>query len=144
MCSSDLTSEGIYELRLANVTVAPGATAIVDADIEDLRGSEECPWVTIRAVSNDPVADGAITTEKLATGSVTSDKLATGAVTADKLANGSVQESKIAGASVTRTKLGPDVTDRIPFLSVQGTPGTYTQKASINNGAVTYYWELDT
>ena len=40
------TVEGVVEYRLANVAVAPGAAAITNADITDLRGSSECLWVT--------------------------------------------------------------------------------------------------
>lgn len=36
----------IVEYRLANITVIAAATLITQADITDLRGSEECPWVT--------------------------------------------------------------------------------------------------
>lgn len=37
---------GVYEFRLANITVAPNATTITDSVINDRRGSAECPWVT--------------------------------------------------------------------------------------------------
>ena len=40
------TESGIVELRLANITVTPGATEITDSIITDCRGSSECPWVT--------------------------------------------------------------------------------------------------
>ena len=36
----------VLEYRLANVHVASGATTITASAIEDLRGSEECPWIT--------------------------------------------------------------------------------------------------
>lgn len=36
----------VLEYRVANITVAPGATSIPQSVIEDLRGSSECPWVT--------------------------------------------------------------------------------------------------
>ena len=36
----------VYEYRLANITVAPNATAIYNDVINDRRGSDECPWVT--------------------------------------------------------------------------------------------------
>lgn len=36
----------VYEFRLANITVAPNATAIYNDVIADQRGSEDCPWVT--------------------------------------------------------------------------------------------------
>ena len=43
----DLINEGsITEYRLANISVAPGANAITNANITDTRGSAECPWVT--------------------------------------------------------------------------------------------------
>lgn len=36
----------VFEFRLANITVAPNATAIYNDVISDQRGSEDCPWVT--------------------------------------------------------------------------------------------------
>lgn len=41
----DNSTAGLTEYRLANVTVASGASAISAADIEDLRGTSACPWV---------------------------------------------------------------------------------------------------
>lgn len=40
------TVTDVVEYRLANIYVASGATAINQDAIVDLRGSEECPWVT--------------------------------------------------------------------------------------------------
>lgn len=40
------TTAGVYEYRLANITVAPNATEINDSVINDRRGSSECPWIT--------------------------------------------------------------------------------------------------
>lgn len=40
------TTAGVYEFRLANITVAPNATEITDSVINDRRGSSECPWIT--------------------------------------------------------------------------------------------------
>lgn len=40
------TIENVIEYRLANITVAPGASLISNASIVDLRGTDECPWVT--------------------------------------------------------------------------------------------------
>ena len=40
------TTAGVYEYRLANITVAPNATEITDSVINDRRGSSECPWIT--------------------------------------------------------------------------------------------------
>lgn len=34
------------EYRVANITVSAGASAIAQSNIEDCRGSDECPWVT--------------------------------------------------------------------------------------------------
>lgn len=39
------TSNGITEYRLANIFVEANATSISYSDIEDLRGTDECPWV---------------------------------------------------------------------------------------------------
>lgn len=40
------TNPQVIEYRLANIYVAPGANAINNDAIVDLRGSSECPWVT--------------------------------------------------------------------------------------------------
>lgn len=40
------TVENVIEYRIANIYVAPGANAINNDAIVDLRGSSECPWVT--------------------------------------------------------------------------------------------------
>ena len=36
----------VYEYRLANVRVEASATSITSSKITDMRGSEDCPWVT--------------------------------------------------------------------------------------------------
>lgn len=41
-----VNSGGIYEFRLADITVAPSASAITQAVITDRRGSDDCPWIT--------------------------------------------------------------------------------------------------
>lgn len=41
-----VNNETIYEYRIANITVGSGTEVISNSDITDLRGSEECPWVT--------------------------------------------------------------------------------------------------
>lgn len=40
------TIEDVIEYRLANITVAPGTELITNKEIVDLRGTDECPWVT--------------------------------------------------------------------------------------------------
>jgi len=40
------TVSDVTEYRIANIYVAPGATAINNDAIVDLRGSSECPWIT--------------------------------------------------------------------------------------------------
>lgn len=40
------TTENVIEYRIANIRVEPGATKITQANITDLRGSAECPWIT--------------------------------------------------------------------------------------------------
>lgn len=40
------TAEGVTELRVANIEVAPSTSAITQANITDLRGTSSCPWVT--------------------------------------------------------------------------------------------------
>lgn len=49
------TTANVIEYRVANVAVSASASAISQADITDLRGSAECPWVTglIQQVSTD-------------------------------------------------------------------------------------------
>lgn len=39
-------TSGVYEFRVANVTVEPGAVEIGNSAITDCRGSDDCPWVT--------------------------------------------------------------------------------------------------
>ena len=39
-------SEDVHEYRLADITIDPQAKAIVQANIKDARGSEDCPWIT--------------------------------------------------------------------------------------------------
>lgn len=39
-------NEDVIEYRLANIYVAPNTNTILQENITDLRGSEECPWVT--------------------------------------------------------------------------------------------------
>ena len=40
------TDANVFEYRLANITVAAGASSISAANIEDTRGSADCGWVT--------------------------------------------------------------------------------------------------
>lgn len=40
------TTDNVIEYRIANVRVEPGAIKITQANITDLRGSAECPWIT--------------------------------------------------------------------------------------------------
>ena len=40
------TVTDVVEYRVANILVNPGATAIYQSNIYDLRGSSECPWIT--------------------------------------------------------------------------------------------------
>ena len=40
------TVDNVIEYRIANIRVEPGATKITQANITDLRGSAECPWIT--------------------------------------------------------------------------------------------------
>lgn len=37
---------GVVEYRLANIVVNPGASAISQSNINDRRGSADCPWIT--------------------------------------------------------------------------------------------------
>ena len=41
-----VTTSGIYELRLADIRVASGATSIGQSVITDQRGTADCPWIT--------------------------------------------------------------------------------------------------
>lgn len=40
------TTDNVIEYRIANIRVEPGAIKITQANITDLRGSAECPWIT--------------------------------------------------------------------------------------------------
>ena len=40
------TASGVSEYRIANVAVGSSATEIGQADITDLRGTADCPWIT--------------------------------------------------------------------------------------------------
>jgi len=40
------TVDNVREYRIATIYVGPGVTSIYPADITDMRGSQECPWVT--------------------------------------------------------------------------------------------------
>ena len=40
------TSSNVYELRLANIRLEAGASAVTQSMITDMRGSAECPWIT--------------------------------------------------------------------------------------------------
>ena len=40
------TSSNLVEYRIANILVAPSATAITQSVVTDLRGTSSCPWVT--------------------------------------------------------------------------------------------------
>ena len=54
-----LTSDGITEFRLADIRVPASASAISSGNITDMRGTEECPWVT--SVFDPPDADYILT-----------------------------------------------------------------------------------
>lgn len=97
--------QGVVEYRLANVSVVSGATAITNADITDLRGTSECPWVT-GIVSADDIPPNSVTEAKLATDAVTSQKIHSGAVIVGKLGVGAVQTGNIDGGAVTSDKIG--------------------------------------
>lgn len=47
------TISTVQEYRLANITVAAGATSITDSVITDTRGSAECPWISALIIQPD-------------------------------------------------------------------------------------------
>ena len=67
--------------------------------------AEQTVGIAPGGVTNDKIADGAVTTEKMANGSVTKDKIADGAVNTEKMANSSVTNEKLANGSVTTEKM---------------------------------------
>lgn len=106
---------GVVEYRLANISVTSGATAITSADITDLRGTSECPWVTGIVSANDippnsvteaKLAANAVTTAKIKNGAVTGAKIATGTIETTNIGIGQVQTANIDGGAVTSDKIG--------------------------------------
>jgi len=108
---------GVVEYRLANISVTSGATAITSADITDLRGTSECPWVT-GIVAADDIPPNSVTEAKLATNAVTTAKIKNRAVTGAKIATGTIETTNIGigqiktanidGGAVTEDKLDTD------------------------------------
>lgn len=105
---------GVVEYRLANISVTSGATAITSADITDLRGTSECPWVTGIVSANDippnsvteaKLATDAVTTAKIKNGAVTGVKIATGTIETTNIGVGQVQTANIDGGAVTNDKI---------------------------------------
>lgn len=47
------TISTVQEYRLANITVAAGASSISDSVITDMRGSAECPWISALIIQPD-------------------------------------------------------------------------------------------
>lgn len=47
------TISTVKEYRLANITVAAGASSISDSVITDMRGSAECPWISALIIQPD-------------------------------------------------------------------------------------------
>lgn len=77
---------------LANITVATGATQILNASIADQRIKVT---VGTNLISTASLQDLSVTTIKLADGAVTNAKLADGSITSNKLANGSISITKL-------------------------------------------------
>ena len=133
-------AQSVVEYRLANISVTSGATAITSADITDLRGTSECPWVT-GIISANTIPPNSITEAKLATDAVTTAKIKNEAVTGSKIATGTIETTNIGVKQVK--------TANIDDGAVTGTKiaaGTITssnigigqvQMGNIDGGAVT-------
>lgn len=113
--------QGVVEYRLANISVASGATAITSADITDLRGTSECPWVTGIVSAND-IPPNSVTEAKLATDAVTTAKIKNGAVTGAKIATGTIETTNIGVGQVKTANIdGGAVTgDKIDGRTITG------------------------
>ena len=70
-------------------------------------------------VTNDLLADDAVTTTKIATGAVTDTKIASNAVTTAKIANSAVTASKVAsGVAVSNLGFTPASTGKSIAMSI--------------------------
>ena len=59
---------GITELRIANITVAAGASSIASGNISDTRGTAACPYASLEDLGiNDQIADVVSITNKVKT-----------------------------------------------------------------------------
>ena len=122
------TSTGVFEIRLAKVSVAEGATSIAAADISDRRGLySDCPLVKININEGDiqdaleevltdhpewvtTVEDGAVTTAKLANGAVTLPKLANGVIDNTLTVSGAAADAAATGGAFS-LKILADASD---------------------------------
>lgn len=143
-------AQGVVEYRLANISVVSGATAITSADITDLRGTSECPWVTgIVSANNIPpnsvteakLAIDAVTTSKIKDKAVTGAKIATGTIGTTNIGIGQVQTANIDGGAVTEDKLDTDAVTSTKIKDGAVTVGKLgveaVQEINIDLGAVT-------
>ena len=127
---------GVVEYRLANITVASGATAITSADITDLRGTSECPWVTGIVSANDippnsvtgaKIATDAVTTPKIKDKAVTGAKIATGTIGTTNIGIGQIKTANIDGGAVTSDKIGDG---EVKTINIENDSVTYNKLAS--------------
>lgn len=131
---------GVTEYRLANISVTSGATAITSADITDLRGTSECPWVTGIVSAND-IPPNSVTEAKLATNAVTTAKIKNGAVTGSKIAAGTIETTNIGAEQVKTANIddGAVTGTKIAAGTIQSSNIGIgqVQESNIDGGAVT-------
>lgn len=138
-------------ITLALITVAAGASVILNASITDTRSVHRLApqWIAAdiadAAVTTAKLADGAVTFDKIGDGQIGASKIGTSAVASSKIADGAVTATKIADGSVTAAKLdgilsGSQLTSNAPQaadntaiggLSVTPPAGTYLLIASV-------------
>ena len=113
---------GIYEVRLANITVAAGATAIAAAQISDQRGTSGCPYVMmtvgnaqIQAAVEDVLEAHPEWTTTVEDGSITLQKLAAGVIDNTLTQAGAAADAKTTGDALTA--LNNDLSDVKDALS---------------------------
>lgn len=125
---------GIYEVRLANITVVAGATAIAAAQISDQRGTSGCPYVTmtvgntqIKAAVEDVLEEHPEWTTTVEDGSITLAKLAAGVIDNTLTQAGAAADAKKTGDEISGLKDALDeINDilEIPF-ETSGTANPY-------------------
>lgn len=111
-----VTSTGIHEFRLANVSVAAGATAV--GTITDRRGTSECPWAQVNFSSSQMVSSIQallVAHPELATfvpdGGITKAKLASDVIDQTLSVSGSAADAKKTGDAIS------DVNNALDYIA---------------------------